>query len=293
MPNGAKHWCFTEFDTCELNFEYIKSIDNEFLSFQLEQCPETSKLHFQGFISFAKRTTLNKAKKLLPQAHWEIARNIEKAILYSQKEDSRMAGPWIFGIRPVIGERLDLIDARKRIRGYERWGDILNDEQLIPVVTKYHRWARDVFRHKPMVGKIPTLDKQWQHEIIDIIKGEPDPRKIIWVWSEEGGTGKSTIARFLALEHGALVVTRGASDDIIYAYDNQNIVVFDYPRSTNPDFIHWNLFEELKNGITFSKKYESQQKIFHAPHVIIFSNIDPFNYQSKLSEDRWEIKKVR
>jgi len=291
MPNGAKNWCFTEFDTSDEKRKELLKIPHDYVCFQLEQCPDTKKNHFQGFIAFPTRTTLAKAKKLFGKSHLEIARSVQAAIDYCQKADSRIDGPWEDGSRPRSG-RIDLDDARIRIMGHERWGDVLNDEQLTDIIARYYKWARDIFEHRRRDIPVPDLSLQWQQDLLEELTGEAHPRKILWYWSEEGGTGKSTFARYTAAKLGALVITRGGGDDIIHAYENHRIVVFDYPRSTDPQYIHWNLLEEFKNGITFSKKYNSHQKIFNSPHVLVFSNINPTDYLYKLSDDRWKIKKI-
>lgn len=291
MPNGAKHWCFTDFNSKEERIQELIKIPHEYIIFQKEKCPETGKEHYQGFISFRGRTGLSKAKHLFGSSHLEIARDIEGSINYCSKEDTRVAGPWEDGNRPRFG-RLDLVDGRRRILEHERWRDILNDESLVDIVAKYHKWARDIFEHKETQVPVQDLYADWQLKLLDELAGEAHPRKIIWIWSSEGGTGKSTFARYAAAKLGALVITRGGSNDIVHAFDQHRIIIFDYPRSQDPQFIHWNLMEEFKNGLTFSQKYNSRQKIFTTPHVVVFSNINPIDWEYKLSKDRWKIKEL-
>lgn len=291
MPNGAKHWCFTDYTVTEERIQELIKIPHDYIIFQKEKCPENSREHYQGFISFHKRTGLSKAKQLFGNSHLEIARHIEAAIDYCAKEESRISGPWEDGVRPKFG-RLDLDVGRRTIIGHERWGDVLNDESLVEIVAKYHRWARDVFEHKETKVQVQDLQQRWQLDLLDELAGEPSPRQVLWYWSKEGGTGKSTFARYAAAKLGGLVITRGAGNDIVHAYENHRIIVFDYPRSIDPQFVQWNLMEEFKNGITFSQKYNSRQKIFNTPHVVVFSNINPIDYMYKLSEDRWKIKEL-
>lgn len=41
-------------------------------------------------------------KKLCPRSHWEIIRVIDAATQYVMKDDTRIAGPWEFGIKPLV-----------------------------------------------------------------------------------------------------------------------------------------------------------------------------------------------
>lgn len=291
MPNGARHWVFTDFNITDEHRNELLTSSHAYIVFQKEQCPETKRIHFQGFVTFCTRTSLAKAKKLIEKGHLEIARDIGAAIEYCKKEESRLAGPWEHGTPPKFG-RVDLDEARIKIKAHDTWTSVLDDEELTEVLTKYYKWSRDIFDSKGITAACPEINELWQQQLFTELEGEPHKRRVIWIWSPEGGTGKSTFAKHVAIKLNALVVTRGGSDDIIHAYDNQKIVIFDYPRSTDPTYIHWNLFEELKNGMTFSKKYNSRQKIFDCPHVVVFSNIDPSDYMHKLSDDRWKIKRI-
>lgn len=89
------------------------------------------------------------------------------------------------------------------------------------------------------------------------------------------------------LKYNAAYFTNGKTSDIAYAYNNENIIVFDFSRS-NEDRINYQVIEQLKNGLLFSGKYSSKNKVFDTPYIICFSNFHPD--RDKLSEDRWNIK---
>ncbi len=73
-----------------------------------------------------------------------------------------------------------------------------------------------------------------------------------------------------------------------YAYKNESIVIIDLARTQAESVNYFYQFiESLKNGVLFSPKYESGQKIFKPPHVFVFANYEPD--QTKLSADRWNI----
>lgn len=146
--------------------------------------------------------------------------------------------------------------------------------------------------------------KPWQKEILEIIKGEPDERKVYWYWSNEGNVGKSTFCLHLILKHNAIVVGGSHKDayyaiiDLIDKGKSPELVIFDIPRNLikkdqegrELPFISYTGIEGIKNGFFFSTKYESKMTHFNQPHVIVFANSPPdFN---GLSEDRWVVKNI-
>lgn len=136
----------------------------------------------------------------------------------------------------------------------------------------------------------------WQLDVMDIIAQEPDDRTINWFWEPNGKYGKSALTKYLCVKKNALCVS-GKSNDCKYAiisYKEEHkefprIVIFDVPR-TNIDYINYEAIESIKNGVFFSGKYESKQVIMNSPHILIFANSPPITH--KLSEDRWNIKRI-
>ena len=62
---------------------------------------ESGTPHLQLTVSFKTTHRLAAMKKIDPQVHWEQARNVDRAIVYCMKEETRIAGPWEHGHRPV------------------------------------------------------------------------------------------------------------------------------------------------------------------------------------------------
>lgn len=85
--------------------------------FQLEQCPETSRYHFQGYLRFTGPKALSYVKSVFgdySHVHCESAKGTEEQnIAYCSKEESRVSGPWEFGERAQQGKRSDIDTARE------------------------------------------------------------------------------------------------------------------------------------------------------------------------------------
>lgn len=95
-PNSKlTHWCFTAWPEDEGAFIDFASWDGCYYGiYQLEKCPDTGKLHFQGFASFNPQKRRKQIVDLLApyKCHVEGARNPYKAARYCEKEDTRLPG---------------------------------------------------------------------------------------------------------------------------------------------------------------------------------------------------------
>ena len=153
----------------------------------------------------------------------------------------------------------------------------------------------------PILSKIEEFDldipdKQWQLNIIDIVKNKADKRSINWYWESAGGAGKTCFSKYLVCMHDALYVS-GKSADCKYSivsYEKQfkkypSIIIIDVPR-TSLDYVNYEAIESIKNGLFFCTKYESCQVVMKCPHIFIFANELPNT--SKLSLDRWNIIEI-
>jgi len=60
-------------------------------------------------MNLGANTRLSAMKKLHGKAHWEVVRFNRAAELYVMKEDTRVDGPWEFGIKPIPKQHVDAI----------------------------------------------------------------------------------------------------------------------------------------------------------------------------------------
>lgn len=136
----------------------------------------------------------------------------------------------------------------------------------------------------------------WQLDIVEICENVPNDRTINWYWEEKGGIGKTVFCKYMVWHYHALVLS-GKSADMKYGiikYVEKNgqypaVIIFDIPRSCL-DYLSYQGIEEVKNGLFFSSKYESDMVIGNCPHIICFANEAP--KYGKLSEDRWVVTEL-
>lgn len=136
---------------------------------------------------------------------------------------------------------------------------------------------------------------KWQQNVVNIVKdNEPDDRTIYWIYDNKGGTGKSTLTKYLYQNFQCIAINgKFKTSDVKYIYSEYlkkdgvfpEVLVFNTPR--NVIFKHYDLLEEFKDGIITSGKYESVQLEIPPPHIIITANHYPD--VETLTADRWRI----
>ena len=67
----------------------------------MEKAPETGTIHIQFYLNFKNETRLSALKKFCSHSHFSPVKKDNGAAKYCMKEESRVSGPWEFGIKPV------------------------------------------------------------------------------------------------------------------------------------------------------------------------------------------------
>lgn len=259
-PSPSKHYCFTLNNYKESDIKnIIGSIGSDGSRFGTEpkyifqeETGEDGTPHLQGYVNFDR--------KVRPiglfnwegseRIHWEKCRSPKHAINYCKKEETR------------TGNVYTNIEFPEEV--------VVIDEQNL---------------------------KTWQRNVINIVEGDRDPRKIHWYYDYEGNTGKTQLSKYLVVKHKALILSGKSSDmkyGVISYMQKHNgiapkIIIFDIPRCSK-EFISYQGIEEVKNGLFFSGKYESDMCVYNPPHVVCFANDVPDF--TKLSRDRWEVTQI-
>lgn len=282
---GSRGWVFT------LNNPVgdlpTNAQDLRFTTYQLE-CGDNGTYHFQGVAEFTKPQRLAAVKRWLPTAHWEPRRGSpEQARQYANKEASRIAGPWTHGTNSNQGKRADLDSFRDAIESGSSDAELLLEHATC--MAKYPRFASTVRRAlaAQRVEKITIQEpSQWQRVALQIAAEPPQLRKVHWFVDALGNGGKTYLCRHLMNAYPTFYSVGGKHADIIYAYEGEGLVCFDFPRASE-EFACYSVIEALKNGVVTISKYESRTFVFPIPIVLVFSNFEPD--RSKLSADRWDV----
>ena len=149
----------------------------------------------------------------------------------------------------------------------------------------------------PREIKFPVMDKDWELEVLDIIKTEPDDRTIYWYWSENGNLGKTTFCKYLTVKHGAIPLSGKGADvrNGVCTYlkdkgETPELCVFPIPRSFSSEYVSYEAIENIKDMYFYSGKYEGGAVCGPCPHLFVFANFAPD--ESRMSADRWCVRNI-
>jgi len=283
MSAQISAWCFTTYKvgselTVPDSFKWFR-----YCVYQKEKCPTTQRVHFQGYIEFTRSVRMNKVKTLFndktmhlepKQGSREDARSYCMSKTWKGKDKGWLEGPWEFGVFQLEpGKRLDLKVARETILKKRKLDDCYKDPELDQITSKYPRWVEKIHSTKDVDHEINIDLYDWQSEIYELLQGPPEHRRIFWIWSDESGTGKTTFRDWVSLKMDVLPAS-GKLTDILYAYDNNDVIWFDFTRAQN-GYESYASLEELSNiGFKLSTKYTPLRKFVKA-HIVVTSNHEP------------------
>ncbi|QHB15188.1 replication initiatior protein [Begomovirus-associated alphasatellite sp.] len=272
----SRNYCFTLFSYVLPLFSSLPDWAN-YLVFQEEQSPTTGRKHIQGYINLKNPQSLSFLKgKLGNGVHLEIAKGSASSNRdYCRKDDSRVSGPWEFGVFAEKGSR-----KRKAMELFQEDPDELrlSDPKL------YRRCLASKINTEFGGLVLPVLDRPWQLLVETILDKGPDDRTILWVYGSQGNEGKTTWAKS-KIQAGWFYTRGGKGENIKYSYaEHLGHCVFDLPRQVE-DVLQYTVLEELKDRLIRSSKYEPIDfNCSDKVHVVVLSNFLPqteVEYDSK------------
>lgn len=169
-------------------------------------------------------------------------------------------------------------------------------QESIDYCSKSETKAGDYISNKKVPRPLPEVTLYgWQIFAENKLRQDPDSREIFWIWSHQGGRGKSTFVRYLCQNMDALICAGKASDmkhQIVKYHEKHDIypdiVIFDVPRSME-NYLSYTGIEEIKNGVFASSKYESDMVVMPHPHVVVLANFPPDLNNKEMSSDRFTV----
>lgn len=254
--------------------------------------------HYQGYMELSGPARISAIKNWggeWERAHLEKrAGTPEQARNYTRKEESRVDGPWEFGSWEDQGQgkRSDLRKVSERLEEGASIEDVAKEHPESYI--KYHKGIKrlaDVYE-RGRVNELPAVLKEWQQNIIDIIREPPHPRTVHWIVDIEGGAGKTFLGEYMERNYGAFILNGGKHDRMLHMVGERKprIVIFDFSRTMvrgDNDHVPYGVIESVKNGYVASGFYGEQPVRWDKPHVICFANFEPD--RTGISQDRWNI----
>lgn len=291
----AKNWSFTLNNYTDDDITRLTNLpqDVSYIIFGKE-VGESGTPHLQGTICFHQRLRLHQAKSFLGSVHLTPTRSLSHSIEYCRKDGDVFES----GLPPHPshqggGKRKSKADELEDFKNSVKEG--ITDAKMLREIHSTVMADRPVFckdyinDHKKRHKVDPFPLREWQQTLYAKLILPPDPREIQFIVDATGNSGKSWFARYYSdLHANSQIIVPGKKADMALTIDDSSRVFFlDCPKSKQGDFIQYDFLEELKNGYVFSPKYESKNKSFPTPHVVVLMNETPD--RSKLSADRYSI----
>lgn len=226
---------------------------------QLECGEETKKLHVQATVYCDKRSR---------------PATLEKRLMKSFEGIS-------FNVSPLSGDRAEHI---------KRYVTKCNTRVKGPWSSKRLYLGEDL-------ACIENTPHDFQKQILEELKKEPNDRTIVYYFNKKGNVGKSKLVKYLCFHKLAKFIKVTTADRLAAAICSagpQRAYIVDIPRSIDPNKslkAVFEVLEGLKNGMIADNMYGKDNMLFmNAPHVYVFSNYPaPKEYAS---EDRWDIRTI-
>lgn len=292
-----RNGCFTCWDTSEILewFSDPTTIAGADITYYIAQGEKSQdgKHHIQGYVEFGKQKSGKQVKQIFGVDHIYFYPRYSTSKQASDYCKQQKHGVWHeyveFGTLSNPGERTDIKSLRDQIVAGSKINNIIRETEAsseIMLICQYGKTLKALEREVQQTNidqlLIEDYDnvvwRPWQQLAIDEVHKIPDSRLISWYSDPVGDTGKSWLALYLQLTFpgGILYVTGGKLADILYSYEGQSLVVFDLPRANASDMNDlYTAMESIKGGFFLSTKYESCQKRFPKPHVLVFANFLP------------------
>lgn len=254
---NGKRWAFTINNF--VSVDAPNSWDKEkvvFCYWQHERGAEGTP-HLQGVVVLARSSRISALKKLHATAHWTLCNGtLDQNIEYCSKSDTKVAGPWNYGEKPLPaqGKRSDLLRLKDAVDEGRTELSIAEDDKLFPTWAKFSRAAE---RYK----RIKTVRARNWPTFTTILWGPP-------------GTGKT---RYAHEKHpDAYWLKKPGKGQCIFfdGYEGQDCVIID-------EFYGWlpyDLLCRMCDRYPLMVDTKGGMCNFYPKHIVITSNKSPLEW---------------
>lgn len=229
----------------------------EYMCWQRERGEAGGTEHVQGYIRFKKRTRFNTAKRYfcVPEVHLEVARgNEQQNKAYCSKEETRVAGPWEFGVYKADagtqGKRTDLDAIAADIKQGKSVKEVAEQHP-----SDYIRYHTGIEKFAQLFKPLPPVERAI---------------KVVCLWGATG-TGKTHRVRTQFPE--AYGVTNGR--DPWGNYNGQAVILFD-----EYDWTKWSIQDMNRYCDKWRCSLDCRYRDRYAEWtlVVICSNSEPYDW---------------
>lgn len=261
----SKNWVFTLNNPLQNGDTLLDLLSplTGFVVFQKEQGAQGT-IHFQGYVQWTIRKRLVAVKKILPTAHWEVARGTpDQCQAYCTKEETRIEGPWQSGRPTTQGQRADISAFRDAILEGKKDLDLL--EEYAVQVAKFPKFIQ--------FCRVAAVEHRNEKPIVKCFYGR-------------SGAGKTRDA--LELSGGpdcTFIVSRPDSGrplwwDGYHPTTHVSIILDDFY-----GWIPWSYLLQLLDRYHFSVEVKGGKLPFNSPNIFITSNQHPEKWYKTIPND--------
>lgn len=250
----ARRWCLTANNPTDSTMSQLSHLKakTEYWIFAKET-GESGTPHIQGYFEAKNQMRLSTLKKIIPGAHFEVAKgNRKQNYDYCAKDGD---------FESNIEKKWSLEELKNLVRA--EYKDVV-----------WRPWQKDVL--ELIAGGISARTIYWIWEPTGNTGKSYLAKYLLLESSTILASGKGS-----DILHG---VSRAIEDGRL-----PRLIIIDVPR-VSTQYVSYQAIELLKNGCAFSGKYESATLVFPHPHVICFANSPPI--RGNMSNDRWAVYKV-
>lgn len=193
-----------------------------------------------------------------------------------------------YGVPPEKqGARTDLKDLATVLTTKRSIEEVLCDPELNHKVARVMTWSKALIEAN--LKNEATFDDdlkesdlwKYQLDLVEILRTEkPKRRRVFWVHSNESGTGKSTLGRYLQERLRACLMTVDASANNLLArylqfYRGESIIVLDIPRSIEASDTPklYQMVEKLSDGGMMGGGFGQSRPVNVCAHIVVCSNL--------------------